>query len=131
MGGPRRSQSSFVSKRRSEDAVISGDSGKSCNLRGIPFVNATMLVEKYISPMLGLTPIYEISVTLQPGTIYSQPRLSASKLSATLRNGNFDPTSSLTRLQLAARTGRARLSKDIPPIRGILTYQGTRRLRGI
>lgn len=38
MGGPRRSQSSFVSKRRSEDAVISGDSGKSCNLRGILFV---------------------------------------------------------------------------------------------
>lgn len=52
-------------------------------------MNATMLVEKYISPVLGLTPIYEISVTLQPGTIYSQPRLSASKLSATLRNGNF------------------------------------------
>lgn len=38
MGGPRRSQSSFVSKRRSEDAVISGDSGKLCNLQGILFV---------------------------------------------------------------------------------------------
>lgn len=83
--------------------------------------NATMLVAKYISPMLGLTPIYEISATLQPGTIYNQPRLSASKLSVTLRNGNFDPTSSLVRLQLAARASRARLSKDIPPIGGILT----------
>lgn len=41
--------------------------------------NATMLVTKYISPMLGLTPIYEISATLQPDTIYNQPRLSASK----------------------------------------------------
>lgn len=37
----------------------------------------------------------------------------------------------LVRLQLAARAGRVRLSKDILPIGGLLTDQKTKELRGI
>lgn len=130
MGGPRRSQSSFVSKRRSEDAVISGDSGKLCNLQGILFVECNNArceihflgarLNAYLRNIGYVATRYD----LQSATIKCLETLCyASKRK--LRSAK------LVRLQLAARTGRVRLSKDILPIGGLLTDQKTKELRGI
>lgn len=130
MGGPRRSQSSFVSKRRSEDAVISGDSGKLCNLQGILFVecnNARCEIhfpDARLNAYLRNIGYVATRYDLQSATIKCLETLCyASKRK--LRSAK------LVRLQLAARAGRLRLSKDILPIGGLLTDQKTKELRGI
>lgn len=86
-GGDREAVRSDASKR---GAVISGDSGKSCNLRGVAAAECNNARCEIHFPGLGLTPIYEISATLQPATIYSQARSSSlPRNSARLRDQNF------------------------------------------